>query len=80
MFEILRSHPGLLGIGIDESTAIIVKGDKFEVVGKSYVVVYDGKFWSREGFELKNLPGKDHLFYFLREGDRYNLRERKIEE
>lgn len=78
MFDILRSHPGLLGIGIDESTAIIVKADMFEVVGKSYVVVYDGKFWSREGSELKNLPEKEQLFYFLREGDRYSLKERKI--
>lgn len=80
MFEILRDHPGLLGIGIDESTAIIVKGDIFEVVGRSYVVVYDGNFWSREGSELKNLPEKEQLFYFLREGDRYNLRKRKIKE
>lgn len=78
MFEILRNRPELLGIGIDESTAIIVKGDIFEVVGKSYVVVYDGKFWSREGSEFKKLPEKGQIFYFLREGDRYNLRERTI--
>lgn len=78
MFEILRNRPELLGIGIDESTAIIVKGDIFEVVGKSYVVVYDGKFWSREGWEFKKLPEKGQLFYFLREGDRYNMRERII--
>ena len=78
MFEILRNHPGLLGIGIYEATAIIVKGDIFEVVGKSYVVVYDGKFWSREGSEFKDLPEKEQIFYFLREGDKYNLRERKI--
>ncbi len=78
MFEILRNHPELLGIGIDESTAIIVKGDIFEVVGKSYVVVYDGKFWSREGSEFKNLPENRQIFYFLREGDRYNMKERKI--
>ena len=78
MFEILRNRPELLGIGIDESTAIIVKGDIFEVVGKGYVVVYDGKFWSREGSELKNLPEKGQIFYFLREGDRYNLRERIV--
>lgn len=78
MFEILRNHPELLGIGIDESTAIIVKGDIFEVAGKSYVVVYDGKFWSREGSELKKLPEKEQIFYFLREGDRYNLRERTV--
>ena len=78
MFEILRNRPELLGIGIDESTAIIVKGDIFEVVGKSYVVVYDGKFWSREGSELKKLPEKEQIFYFLREGDRYNLKVRTI--
>jgi cyanophycinase len=78
MFEILRSHPELLGIGIDESTAIIVKGDVFEVTGKSYVVVYDGKFWSREGSDVKKLPEKGQIFYFLREGDRYNLKGRKI--
>ena len=78
MFEILRNRPELLGIGIDESTAIIVKGDIFEVVGKSYVVVYDGKFWSREGSELKKLPEKEQIFYFLREGDSYNLKERTI--
>ena len=78
MYEILRNRPELLGIGIDESTAIIVQGDIFEVVGKSYVAVYDGKFWSREGSELKNLPEKGQIFYFLREGDKYNLRERKV--
>ena len=78
IFEVLKAHPELLGIGIDESTAIIVKGDQFEVAGKSYVLVYDGSFWSREGSELKKLPGKDQLFYFLREGDKYNLRERKV--
>jgi cyanophycinase len=78
MFEILRSHPELLGIGIDESTAIIVKGDQFEVAGKSYVLVYDGRFWSREGSELKKLPEKDKLFYFLRGGDKYDLKERKV--
>jgi len=78
MFEILRDHPQLLGIGIDEGTAIIVKGDIFEVAGKSYVIVYDGKFWSREGSELKSLPGKEHIFYFLREGDRYDLRKRMV--
>jgi cyanophycinase len=78
MFEILRVHPELLGISIDEGTAIIVKGDMFEVAGKSYVIVYDGKFWSREGSELKSLPGKEQIFYFLREGDRYDLKKRMV--
>jgi len=78
MFDILKNRPELLGIGIDENTAIVVKGDVFEVIGKSYVLIYDKSFWSREGSDLKNLPDENTLFYFLRSGDRYNLRDRKI--
>lgn len=78
MFEILKKHPKLLGIGIDENTAIIVQGNIFEVIGENYVLVYDGGFWSREGSDLKNLPEKSKLFYFLRNGDKYDLSEKKI--
>lgn len=78
LFDILQQRPELLGLGIDENTAIIVRSDTFEVIGSSYVLVYDRSFWSREGSELKNLPPKQGLFYFLRAGDRYNMRERKV--
>ena len=78
MFTILKNKPELLGIGIDESTAIVVKGDILEVIGKSYVIIYDQSFWSGEGSDLKELPNKNQLFYFLKSGDKYNLRERKV--
>jgi cyanophycinase len=52
MFTILKQYPHLLGFGIDENTAMVVRGDEFEVMGESYVVVYDGTFWSREGTRL----------------------------
>jgi cyanophycinase len=78
MFNILENRPELLGIGLDESTAIIVQGNEFEVIGKSYVVVFDGSFWSREGSDLKKLPQENSLFYFLRSGDKYNLKNRKV--
>ncbi len=78
MFDILKYHPELLGIGIDENTSIIVQGDKLEVYGDSYVLIYDKTFWSREGSDLKSLPSENELFYFLKEGDKYNLSERKI--
>jgi cyanophycinase len=78
MFDILKHRPELLGIGIDENTAIIVRGNQFEVVGESYVIVYDGTFWSREGSDLKNLPEKAELFYFLHNGDKYDLLNRKV--
>ena len=33
MVEVIRARPELLGIGIDEDTAIVVRGDAFEVIG-----------------------------------------------
>ncbi|MFC2112926.1 cyanophycinase [Bacteroidota bacterium] len=78
MYDILKNRPELLGIGIDENTAVIVHGNEFEVMGQSYVLVYDGTFWSREGWDLKNLPENENLFYFLRQGDKYDLAKREI--
>jgi cyanophycinase len=78
MFTILQEHPELLGIGLDENTAIVVRADTLEVIGESYVLIYDRSFWSREGSELKNLPAPDALFYALRQGDRYHLAEREV--
>ncbi|WP_422081028.1 cyanophycinase [Ulvibacterium sp.] len=83
MFTILKNKPKLLGVGIDESTAIMVKGDILEVIGESYVIIYDQSFWSIESnpFDedtIKKLPNKDQLFYFLKSGDKYNLRDRKV--
>jgi cyanophycinase len=34
-------HPALIGIGIDEATAILVKGNVAEVIGESQVLVYE---------------------------------------
>ncbi len=78
LFTILKKRPELLGIGIDESTAVIVNSDTFEVFGKSFVLIYDGTFWSREGWDQKELPEADSLFYFLRPGDRYDLKTRRV--
>ncbi|KAL1850753.1 hypothetical protein Daus18300_012761 [Diaporthe australafricana] len=78
MFDILKVRPELLGFGIDENTALVVSGNDVEVIGASYVAVYDGGFWSREGSDLKNLPDSSSIFYYLRNGDRYDLGFRKV--
>ena len=78
MFQILQERPELLGLSIDEMTGIVVTGDQFQVVGESYVLVYDGDFWSREGWSMKRLPPSNSRFYFLRVGDRYDMAERKV--
>ena len=43
MLEVIDAHPQLLGIGLDEDTAIVVQGDQFDVIGKSYAVIYSSQ-------------------------------------
>lgn len=77
MFQILEVHPGLLGIAIDEDTAVVVQGNDAEIIGSTYALIYDGGFWSRDGSGGKyDLPEKK--FYFLKAGDKYDLSARKV--
>jgi cyanophycinase len=59
-----REHPDQLGIGIDDETALVVKGDHAEVVGLRTVSIYDGR------------PGAASPVV-LRSGDRYDFSARK---
>ena len=34
----IRTHPGLIGFGIDEGTAIVVCDNEYRIVGRSYVI------------------------------------------
>lgn len=66
LVEVIRSRPQLLGIGIDESTAILVQKDTFEVLGDSYVAIYDSK-----------QINTNHPFSFLSRGQRFDLSGRR---
>lgn len=78
MFEILSKYPDLLGIGLEENTGIIVKKDTFEVVGESYVAIYDGTRWSAERDTVYQLPLFSKEFYFLGAGEKYDLKNRTV--
>ena len=43
LLSLVLDHPDLIGIGIDESTAVVVSGSRIEVVGRSSVVVFDAR-------------------------------------
>ena len=65
LVPVIEAHPELLGLGIDESTAVVVQGDRFEVIGKSVVGIYDGE----------DHDGK--RYYFLNKGEHFDLKERR---
>ena len=66
LIEVIRERPDLLGIGLDEDTAIIVQGDTFEVIGQSYAVIYDHQ----------RILDSGGLFYFLAPGDTFDMSTR----
>jgi cyanophycinase len=63
----------LLGIGIDEATAIVVRGNTFEVVGKEdgVVLLYDPRMWNEE------MPDRDR-YQILWTGAQYDLKDRCV--
>jgi len=67
LLTVIDKHPDLLGIGLDENTAIVVRGDTAEVIGQSYVAIYDNH----------HPAGAPGAFYFLQPGDRFNLNTRE---
>jgi cyanophycinase len=65
--SVMAVHHGLLGLGIDESTAVVVHGDAFEVIGASKVLVHDGR---KHG---------DVEYSILSSGQKFNLKRRTPE-
>src|SRR5579862_2119393 len=68
MLQVIAAHPQLLGIGVDEGMAIIVKGDEFNVIGPTQVAIYDPRY--------KPAPG-GKAYYFLSDGDTFDLKTRR---
>jgi cyanophycinase len=65
---VIAKYPRLLGIGLSEGTAIIVRGDSFEVMGKAKVAIHDNTRKYKSG---------EKPYYLLAAGDRYNMKTRR---
>lgn len=67
---VMKKYPDFLGIGLSEGTAIVVNKDKFEVMGKWKVAIWDNTH-PRQPWEKP--------FFVLSTGDVYNMKTRTIE-
>lgn len=70
LIPVIQKHPNLLGIGLSEGTAIVVTGDRFEVMGKWKVAVHD----NTRVYQPWEKP-----YFVLSAGDVYNMKARRIE-
>ncbi|HVD05151.1 MAG TPA: cyanophycinase [Gemmatimonadaceae bacterium] len=83
LFVAIAANPDLMGLGIDEDTALVVRGHLGEVVGKGSVTFVDGR-----GVRFDNADevktGSQLTLSYLRvglvgPGYEFNLRERELE-
>lgn len=75
MFEVLEVYPDLLGMAIDENTAVLITGNSFEVLGQHYVLIYDGTYWNQKTGSYQK---GDKVFHLMRAGGKYDMSSRKI--
>jgi len=83
LINVIKESPKLIGIGLDESTAIVVQRDSFEIVGKSYIAVYDYKTIVGSGEKHvignnENFKASSGPFFFLSKGQKYDLNKREV--
>lgn len=78
MFELKKERPNVLGIGIDENTGVVLHKNKFRVLGKSYVTIYDNTRWSEERDTIYQLDASEKQFYTLTNGYEYDIVRRKV--
>lgn len=70
LIPVIQKFPNLLGIGLSEGTAIVVKGDTFEVMGKWKVSVHDN---------TRKYQPWEKPYVVLSPGDVYNMNTRRVE-
>jgi cyanophycinase len=70
IIPVIKKYPNLLGIGLSEGTAIVVTGDRFQVIGKWKVAIHD----NTHVYQPWEKP-----YYVLSIGDVYNMKTRTIE-
>ena len=70
IIPVIKKYPNLLGIGLSEGTAIVVTGDRFEVIGKWKVAIHD----NQRAYQPWEKP-----YFVLSPGDVYNMKTRAIE-
>lgn len=66
--ELKKVHPELIGLGVDESTALIVRGSTMQVVGQHQVTVFD---------KPSGASTEAPEFAILKSGERYDLRQHR---
>ena len=80
LITLMCEHPNLLGIAIDEATAIILNpDDTFEVFGENQVIVFDPTESENVRVDKNDNLGINNLkMHLLINGDKFDLKTKKV--
>jgi len=83
LVDFIKQSPELIGLGLDEATSVLVQKDTLEVIGKSYVAIYDyntivGKNATHVVDGKEVYTQSSGPFFFLSQGQKYDLKNRVI--
>ncbi|MGA2586262.1 MAG: cyanophycinase [Candidatus Aminicenantales bacterium] len=79
LISLVAENPSLLGVGIDETTAIIVsRGERFEVIGDKDVIVYDATRAKVTITPSKAVGIVGMTTHVLLPGQTYDLKSKKV--
>lgn len=80
LISLVAENPKLLGIGIDESTAIIIEeNETFEVIGEKNVIVYDASQAKIDISSSQPISGIHIIMHILKAGDEFNLNAKEVQ-
>lgn len=80
LISLVLENPKLVGVGIDESTAVLVRPDgRYEVLGENQVVIYDARKARTFKVAAGRLGAHDMTMHVLLPGDVYDLAKGKVE-
>ncbi|WP_214073001.1 cyanophycinase [Mucilaginibacter sp. dw_454] len=81
--DFIRKAPQLIGIGMNEATAVLVQRDTLQVLGKSFIAIYDYNAIVNTGEKhvvngREDFTASDGPFFFLSAGQKYDLAKRQV--
>ncbi len=81
--DFVKQAPEFIGLGMEQATAVLIQRDTLTVIGKAYVLVYDYNTIIGNGPKhvvngKENYTASNGPFFFLHEGQQYDLKYRRV--
>lgn len=83
LFEVVVSNPAVLGVGLEENTALLIHRDRMEAIGPGMTIILDGRSISQSNL-LEIVTGapssiENMTLHLMSQHDIFNLKKMQLE-